>query len=355
MKKDSPLKLGFDIQFEKGSFKPSKFKFWNSPQNFEKFKPTAPLKYMSDALVGLSFVKLNSFAKSPIFVPHMNYDFVHQAWKHLEPHSELFKRSQERVKTLAPKSQASAEWVAKFEKSFTESFEACQKPWGIDFAEFETLLNSIAWLESKISSPLLFNFELSFSPAFMEKLHSFYAFLFHMRSLVAVDYNAHVEDPTHESVKVDSIADYFPKAEYVVNDAILYYHFKKLSHPWQNRLRGNVNGDHPVDKLFVEPLEKTFHKYMHNACALIDQLPESFLGSLNPVELEEALYLVQMDWLLGSPAGLLFRIREEIYGITHGYESIFWHDANTDSFHPASALSISVELSDKAWNKKKAA
>ncbi|MFP5520640.1 MAG: hypothetical protein ACLGGX_12105 [Bdellovibrionia bacterium] len=355
MSKVTTLHLGYEIHFEKNTYQPKAFHFWNQPQNFEKFKPTAPLKFMADALLGLSFVKLNSYAKSPLLVPHLKYENVDHAWKNLEPHRELYVRSQERVQALRTPHYKQPEWVSKFETSFIENFEACIKPTGIDFSEFESLLHSLSWLESKLDQPLLYNFNLSFSPAFTEKLHAFYSFLFHLRSLVAVDFNAHIEDPAHEGVKVDSITDYLPKAEYVANDAILYYQFKTLAEPWRNRHREQVNGEHPAEKLFVEPLQRAFSKYVHNACCLIDQLPNNFLKALNPMELEEALYLVQMDWLLGSPAGLLFRVREEIYGITHGYENIFWQDTERKHHGAPSALTVAVQVTPECWGQNSAA
>lgn len=355
MSNKSSFPIGYEVRFDKNPFQPQSFHFWSQPENYEKIKPTAPLKYLADALTGLSFFKLNSFVKSPIFNPRLKYEHVLEAWNHLEPHHELFSRSSPRVEALKKPNKSTAPEIQKFETSFVANFENCQKSWGLDFQEFEALLHSISWLETKLESPLLYNFNLHFSPQFMDKMHALYAFLFHLRALVAIDHNAHCEDPSHEGLKVDSITDYLPKAEYVVNDAILYYQFKTFAEPWKNRLRGHVKGDHPVDSLFVEPLEKAFSKYVHNACCLVDQLPPSFLKALNPAEMEEALYLVQMDWLLGSPAGLLFRIREEIYGLVHGYNSVFWQEVEFAQNTGPSSLSVSVDLSPNLWNKHQAA
>jgi hypothetical protein len=175
--------------------------------------------------------------------------------------------------------------------------------------------------------------------------------LFHLRSVVAVDWNAHVDDPSHEAVHVDSITDYIPKAEYVVNDAIMYWQFLKLSHPFV----AGKNSDVKVEKLFVEPMRKAFMTSMHNACYLIDHLPKSFIERMGPGELEEALYLVQMDWLLGSEAGLLFRIREELYGLQNGYEKIFWHELEGHSKKKAFNLSLCFELKESDLRSGKSA
>ena len=51
-----------------------------------------------------------------------------------------------------------------------------------------------------------------------------------------------------------------------------------------------------------------------------------------------------MDWLLGTDAGLLFRIREELYGLKEGYEKIFWPDLTDKPTQNQSHLSVSCEL-----------
>ena len=112
-----------------------------------------------------------------------------------------------------------------------------------------------------MNSPLLYNFGLNFSKTFVDKLHTVYSFLYHLRSLVAVDHNAHAGDVSHEGLRVDAITDYLPRAEYVVNDALLYFNFKKLSAPFC----GPKATDSRVEKLFAAPMEKAFHKYSHNA------------------------------------------------------------------------------------------
>ncbi len=351
MKLQSKMKFGYDISLEKGCFKPVKVQFWKDEKKFQTTPPTAPLKYFADAMVGLSLFKMNQYLKSPIMIPHMNYDFANTAWNYLDPHQEIYKRSQERVAAFAHgKKKFPEAHITAFEKDFSEAFEKCQKPWGVDLHEMASLLDVVASFETKLKSPLLFNFEVKFSNTFTEKLHVFYSFLFNLRSLVAVDHNAHIDDSSHEAVKVDAITDYLPKAEYVVNDALLYLNFKKLSQPYSG-----ARSDGQIDKLFVAPMSKVFQKYSHNACYLIDNLPESFLNSMSPPELEEALYLVQMDWLLGSHAGLLFKIREELFGLRDGYESVFWTDAEPVATNKAVTLSVSCELCEKQIHQHQAA
>jgi hypothetical protein len=225
------------------------------------------------------------------------------------------------------------------------------KPNGFDLTALGPLLDTFSWLENKMGNPLLYNFGLNFSKGFLDKLHDLYSFLYHVRSVVALDHNSLCADTSHEGVKVDAITDYLPKAEYVVNDALLYWQFKKLAQPFSSA-KGT---DGKVDKLFVGPMEKAFHKFSHHACALVDNLPAKFIGSLSPMELEEAFYLVQMDWLLGSPAGLLFKIREEIFGLQNGYEKIFWKDVEPVFHSKPVNLSIACTIQPETVFGKKSA
>lgn len=351
--KHKSLRLGFDVTMDKGAtWKPLKVQFWNKDGQFTKLKPSEPLKYMADALVGLSLVKLNHFIKSPIATPHLDYSFACEAWKALDPHVELYERSLPRIRALQSHlAVVNPDICAEFESLFNEHFETALKPWGVDLTALGPLLETFAWFESKMGSPLLYNFGLNFSKPFIEKLHAFFSFLYHLRSLVAVDHNAHTEDPSHEGVKVDAITDYLPRAEYVVNDALLYWNFKKFSQPFS----GPKAPDSRVDKLFANPMEKAFQKYSHNACHLVNNLPKSFISSLNQMELEEAFYLVQMDWLLGSPAGLLFKIREEVFALQGGYEKIFWKDVEPKHHSKPVALHLSCQLTEETVFGKKVA
>ena len=93
-----------------------------------------------------------------------------------------------------------------------------------------------------------------------------------------------------------------------------------------------------------ETLEKSFKAYSHNGYCLIESLPKSFLKSLPTAELEESLYIAQMDWLLGTDAGLLFRIREELFGLKEGYDKVFWPDLADKPVQKQTHLSVSCEL-----------
>lgn len=348
------LKLGYDIVMEKGPVpRPVALRLWkDKASSKEKLAPQKPFKYMADALLGLASLRLNPQLSCPVVHPDSSSDFCEVAWSRLDPHWALWHRSQDRVQALHHEvTKVPASTCRDFEKYFSENLEAACKADGLDFKALGELIEVINHLEGRKNAPLLYNFGLKFTPAFVQKLHALYSVLFHLRSVVAVDWNAHVDDPSHEAVKVDSITDYIPKADYVVNDALLYWHFQKLSHPF---VAGRTS-DVKVEKLLVEPLKKAFLQSSHNACHLIDRLPSRFLQAMGPADLEEGLYLVQMDWLLGSEAGLLFRIREELYGLQNGYEKIFWHDLQDNSQKRAFHLSLHFKLDESDLGGQQAA
>lgn len=351
MKKDK-VQIGYEVIVEKGPVaKPVALEFWKDPSAHPKWTKTTPFKYMADALVGLSALKLNDYLKSPLVCPNMNYGFCTEAWRALDPHHELFHRAVARVQSLKEQAvKPDPKLAAALESSLNEIIAQAQKPWGIDLKELLPIHDAVAHFENKSGSRLIYNFGLSFSKQTNDKLLSLFSCLFHLRSLIALDYNAHTQDPTFEAAKVDAISDYLHRPDYVVNDALLYLNFKRLSQPFASR-----KDDVRLEKLFVSPMAKAFEQYTHNAYFLVEQLPKSFLNSFSHAELEEALYLVQTDWLLGSTAGTLFKIHEELVGIEHGYEKVFWQDLEDKStFQPAN-LSICCEVDESDLNRSSAA
>lgn len=310
--------VGFELFLEGGCVgRPSRLVLWNEQKLKKITQFQNPLRYFADALLATSAHELAAWSSTENYRKHPHF----QQWTEMEAHFELYKKATPRVESLYKESpRLNSEVLKKFEERFSKALtETFSKP-EIDFRDFEFLIDKIEALESDLKAPLLYNFSMKFSENFCDQLQVFYSFLWNLRSLVAVDYNAHIQDPSHEALPVDSVSDYLAKSEYVVNDALLYYQFKKLSTPFVSGRHSDVK----IDKLFVEPMKKAFASYSHNASYLIDHLPESFLAGLHTMELEEALHLVQMDWLLGSTSGMLFKIREELFGLQSGYEKIFW-------------------------------
>jgi hypothetical protein len=325
--------MGFHVLGQPGPcLKPFEIRFWQD-EDFKKNPPEKPLRFFSDALVGLSAIHLNPHLKNPFTSPKMNFSFCHEAWLTLEPHHELMQKSQPRIKSLQSHLKEIPNSITQhFEKSISEILDQGITAHGIKLTELTNLIETIDFMESEIERPLLYNFSLKLSKPLHEKLSFLHSLLFNLRALIAMDYNSFVHDPTFEAIKMDSISDYLPKAEYVTNDAILYFQTKKMK-------------DQIPEKQF-QMLQKNFWDYSHNGACLIENLPKSFLSSLKNSQLEETLYLIQMDWLLGTDAGLLFRIREELFALQEGYEKIFWTDLDGKSTPTPGQLSVSCELTE---------
>ncbi len=338
--------FSFDLKLEKGPIlKPYLFEVKPEAKDHKQEKP---LKYFSDILASLSFYNLNKSLGNETTTTLENAVDV---WRSLEASYEMYGRSRKRVLSLHEQSVKCSDDVLKnFEKKFDACLKDIFKKDKVNLKDLYLVNDMIDYLEDHLRKPLLFNFSASFSAEFQQRLLFLYSFLWNIRSLVAFDHNTYIEDSSHEALKMDSITDYLPKAEYIVNDALLYHHFKKLFVPFVTGRSSDVK----IEKLLFEPLNKSFQQFSHNACNLVEQLPEKFLQSLNPKDLEEALYLVQMDWLLGSEAGVLFKIREEIYGLQEGYEKIFWQEYDFKDHQHSVNLHVCSEMPSKYFAKKAA-
>ncbi len=346
------FQMGIEIKTAAGAvLKPEQLRFWDLtsagvPPQIKNLTPESPFKYNTDAILGLCFHKMTDYK----FLTPEERQFAMQAYRSFDPYTELFQKSAPRVKSLRGNFKATLK-NENFEKQMTEIWSEVFQDKTIVFSKLEKALDCLSEFELSMETAFLYNFNVQFSEKMNEKLICFYSFLFHLRSLMAIDHNAHVEDSSFESVKCDSISDYLPKSDYTVNDAMLYLQFKKLSVPFISHKDKDIR----IEKLFVEPLMKSFNQYNHNACCLIEQLPKSFINSLATSELEEALHHVQMDWLLGSEAGLLFKIREELFGVTEGYEKIFWPELALAKPKAATNLNICFKISHKDLSKDYAA
>jgi len=334
------LQMGYEIKTANGPvLKPTEIKIWDQSSRFSEFTPQAPFKYMNDALIGLTFHKMNGF-KNLTFTDRV---FAEQSLKALDPYFELYQKSASKLKPLVENIKPMPHLATEnFEKSFSDFLSHTFTPQGVSFQFFNKGLELISSFESELGKPFIYNFSVQFSDGFTEKLICFYSLLFHLRTVVALDHNAYVDDTAFECLKCDSITDYLPKADFTVNDAMLYWQFKKLSTPFV----AHKDKDVRIEKLFVNPMEHAFFQYNHNACALINHLPQSLLASSSQSELEDLLHGVQMDWLLGSSCGLLFRLREEAFGLVHGYDKVFWPDAILTKNKKSLNLKICFELSD---------
>ena len=344
MKSDS-LKIGYTIKMDRtAKMRPSSIHYWTQPELFRQHPSEKPLHFLGDAILGLSTLELNSYLCSPLNVKSMNFDLAQNAWFVLDPHITLFEKSHTRMQAIQKDCPPLAsELLTQFQNDFLETLSASETKTGFDFSLMTQLIEDIDRLEDQMGQPILFHFGLKFHDSFRLKLQQVFSLLHHLRVVVAAMYNREVQDTTLQALKVDSITDYLPKADYLVNDALLYWHFKKLTRPLVQN-----DAQEFAQKVLIAPMEKNFRRYLNNACSLVDHLPANFLESMNPVEMEDSLYLLKMDWLLGSDSGLLFRIREELYGLQEGYSQLFWSDTDLMENKLKGPLHISVQLRKKA-------
>lgn len=351
MKNDN-FQMAIEIKTQSGPvLKPHEIHFWdstskNNPKHLHDLQPSSPFKFFTDAILGLCYQKMTDYKS----VSPEQKTFSETAYRSLDPYTELYFKSAPRIKSLRSKNLNQQLQFENFEKKMTEAWSHAFSKNSISIPKLVEALDCISEFEHQMTAPLIYNFSVQFSEKFTEKLTCFYSLLFHLRSVIAVDHNAHIDDSSYESVKCDSITDYLPKSDYTVNDALLYWHFKKLSVPFI----AHKDKDTRLEKLLIEPMSRYFKQYGHNACKLIDQLPPSFLNSLNQADLEEALHHVQMDWLLGSESGLLFKVREELFGIIEGYEKIFWPESSNSKPKTASTLNLCFAVSEKDLFREKA-
>ncbi|PWU15162.1 MAG: hypothetical protein C5B49_12220 [Bdellovibrio sp.] len=319
--------MGYDIYMDFP--RPLRIEFWKDDE-FAQHRPEAPLHYQADALVGLSLYLLDPHWKNSHLPPRSSLVPQH-LWEAREPHFELYQRSQVRTKTL--RTMEAIFQDADFEKKWTQTLIKSGSSSGFDLTELFELPALIHGLEDKMKRPLLYNFNLTFDPHFVRNLQYLHSFLFHLRALIAMDYNSTIQDSVHEAVRVDSITDYLPRGEYIVNDALLFLTFSRM----KNQL----------PEKFAIPLEQAFLNFSHNGACLIRGLPAAFLNEMKQELLEETLFLVQMDWLLGTEAGLLYRVREEVEALVEGYDQTFWGDLHHRRTRPPERLSVQCELTEK--------
>lgn len=333
--------FSFEISLDRGWIgRVKKIEVITTPRN-DQFSET--LKYMSDFFLAISLIKLNPSLQCPLCNASAVTHKCLESWSGIDPHYQMHLRSQERLSALSEHLiNTETTNLRGFEMNFSKHLKNVFSDKELHVAEFWPLLDEISSLEEYVSSPLIFNLKLKLSKIVREQCYLLYNFLFHLRSLVAMDFNAHIEDVSHEAIKVDSVADYLARAEYVSNDAILYLQFKRLALPFIKGRQSQVQ----IEKLLYDPMIKNFQKYTHNASYLVDQLPNDFLERIPIMELEEALYLVQMDWLLGSDAGLLFRLREELFGFLNGYDNVFWPELEGTAVQKPTKLQLHVDLNE---------
>lgn len=305
---------------------PKDLEYKIKPSDANQCKFRAPFPYFTDALVGLAASKLVCLSQTNSIQSH-NDAFCALMWEKLEPLHSIFQRSFERIKPLVKIKHPLSAHEKQFEHNIkTILKEACAEN-KIDLQLLTEINNALFHLENKLDEPLLFNRSLHLSHNSMNLLHTLYSLLYNIRTLVAMDYNAHIKEMSLEGIKMDPVGDYLQQTHYNVNDAILYYHWQSLIH----------HNPHP-DSKFAESMEQAFRNLTHNGYYLVKTLPPEIFELKPFSQIEESVNRFQVDWLLGTAGGLLYRLREEIYGLKEGYDKLFWTDLNEKSLEPHAVL-----------------
>lgn len=296
--------------------------------------PYAPLPYFTDALLGLSSYKLAQITQD--YTPSSAEDqLVSLLWQRLEPMYEVYQRSHQRVHSLLHIKANSVRTAPEqaLEQSLNEIIKLACSSKGIQLTELINLIDSLNFFESKRSHPLLFDTQLQLSETGMNTLHTLNSFLYNLRAISAIYYNSKRKEALYESLHLDSVKDYFHAPDLLTNETMLYYQFLKLCK------KGQIN-----DQIQAS-MVKAFRNHLPHSHYLVHSLPDSFFNHQNNELLEQSLYTFQIDWLLGSPAGLLYRIREELIGIKEGYENTFWPELhNEESEEPTNTLHVNCVL-----------
>lgn len=271
-----------------------------------------PFPYYTDALVGLAANKVLGIGNEST-LQSANNALCALLWEKLEPMHSVYQRSHERLKPLLDSKYSP---VAKaFESDIKDILKDSCNEKQIDFQSLIELINAISFLEKKIEAPLIFNRNLLLPHGTMDILHTLYSLLYNVRALVAMEFNAHIQEMCYDGLKLDPISDYLPNIENNVNESLLYYHWNAL----------NQHQPHS-SKHFIDSMEQAFRNFTYYGHQLMKALPRDFFKQKQIEVIEQGLYMFQVDWLLGSPSGILFRLKEELYGLKEGYEKIFWTD-----------------------------
>jgi hypothetical protein len=294
-------------------FHPEKIEVGISPaKQIDHTNNQVPFPYYTDAIVGLAAYKVLGLSNNSTF-QSANTALCALLWEKLEPMLSVYQRSNERLKSLLDAKYSA--FGKTFEANIKEILQDCCNDKTLSFKNLDDLIDTISFLEKKIDVPLLFNRGLLLPHSTMDILHTLYSLLYNLRALVAMEHNAHVQEMCYDGLKLDPVTDYLPNTEENVNSSMLYYHWSSLS---QHQPHGS--------KHFHESMEQAFRNFTYYGYHLTKALPLDFFKQKQIDLIEQGLYLFQVDWLLGSPAGLLFRLKEELYGLKESYEKIFWSD-----------------------------
>ena len=194
--KSKSKSFDYELKMENGPIlKPMAIEFHKGVRDHT---PHKPFKYHSDVLVALSFTNIHKTMNSECVY---NLDSSMDFWRAMEPHYELYGRSRKRVIALTERIEtAPNNLTEKIEKKWNDILADVFAKDKINLDELQQLIPLIDYLEDHLQKPLLYNFSLSFSPEFQQRLLLLFSLLSNVRGLVALDHNSFIDDASHEVV-----------------------------------------------------------------------------------------------------------------------------------------------------------
>lgn len=303
------ISLSFDISGEADVLTRPKLLTIRNPGETQSNQPFEGLKYQADILAGLNLYWL--------CLPEtagLNAN-LSAALSLMDPHHSLHHSAKERIGMWQKKKPGSLSSI-NIASPIAEVLNDATRENGLDLSKLLGLIPIFEKIESHHRRPLLFNFELELTPDILNSLHLLTNLLFYVRALVMSDYNHQLQDPTFESIRMDSVHDYLPKLESIAHDAAIYSHFRRL--------------EAQMPTLVAQRLKEVFHNYTSMGVTLIDSIERIRPSHSFGKDLSQNLQRIQMDWLFGTTSGICHRLREELLAIRDGYHNVFHLDIPND-------------------------
>jgi hypothetical protein len=273
------------------------------------------LKYHADLLTGLNLHQL-CLPKNSVLNNHISV-----ALSALDPHYTLNIKAANRISNWLKRSSI-VSLNSNLLTQMVEIIKDATSEKGLSVTKLLALIPFFEKMETELKRPLLYNFELDLPNEILSSFHILSNLLFYVRCLVITDYNQQIQDPTFESIRMDSVHDYLPKLESIARDAAIYSHF--------------IRFETQMPTLVAQRLKEVFHNYSSMGVTLIDSVDRVKPSQSFGKDLSESMTQLQFDWLFGTSAGICYRLREELTALRDGYHKIFHLDIPTD-FHQENA------------------
>lgn len=297
----------------------------------QEIGPLAPMPYFTDALVGLSAYKLLVHSKDSL--SSNEEALAALLWQRLEPMHEVYYRASQRIQQWLGSKSTNAQAELIFEQEFRDILRTACSSEGTKIHDLLPLIEALNQMETRRSHPLLFDTKIQLTASTINILQTLHSLLYNLRAISAIHYNTHRADPLFDGLQLDTVKDYFHAPDLLTNESMLYYHI-------QSHL-GASNSERKTHNW----INDAFLSYLPQSHFLVNALPEEFFANKGREQLEQDIYTFQIDWLLGSPAGLLYRLREELIGLREGYDQTFWPELQNEIVsEPTASLAVNCIL-----------